>query len=66
MFFIIIGGIIGFAVGNVVGAIFAPKRIVQTMSQIRHRIDKARASAEAEAERTEQEIKKHYEQEKDN
>ena len=66
MFVIIIGGIIGFALGNIVGAIFAPKRILQTVSQIRARIDKARASADAEADRTEQEIRKHYKREKDN
>ena len=66
MFVIIIGGILGFAVGNIVGAVFAPKRIIQTVNQIRHRIDRARASAEAEADRTQKEIREHYAREKDN
>ena len=66
MFFIIIGGILGFAVGNIVGAVFAPKRIIQTVNQIRHRIDRARASAEAEADRTQKEIREDYAREKDN
>ena len=66
MFFIVIGGILGFAVGNIVGAVLAPKRIIQTVNQIRHRIDRARASAEAEADRTQKEIQEHYAREKDN
>lgn len=61
MIYIILGGIIGFAVGNLAGGFFAPRHGTRPIDAIRRRIERARADADQAADRAEQSIRDHYE-----
>ncbi len=41
MFYIVLGGIIGFAVGNLAGALFAPRQGASPIDAIRRRLEPA-------------------------
>ena len=61
MFDIVLGGIIGFAVGNLAGALFAPRQGASPIDAIRRRLERARSDADRAAESAEQSIRDRYE-----
>ena len=64
MYIIILGGILGFAIGNLAGALFAPRRGGRAIDAIRQRLDRARADADRAADRAEQDIRARYDNSK--
>ncbi len=60
MFSIILGGILGFAVGNLAGALFAPLGGSRPIDAIRRRLDQAGADAGRAADAAAQSIRDRY------
>lgn len=61
MIYIVLGGIIGFAVGNLAGALFAPRQGARPIHALRRRLEQARADADRDADSAEQSIRDRYE-----
>ncbi|HJO06179.1 MAG TPA: YtxH domain-containing protein [Chloroflexota bacterium] len=61
MIYIVLGGIIGFAVGNLAGALFAPRQRARPIDALRHRLEQARSDANRAADSVEQSIRDRYE-----
>ncbi len=61
MIYIVLGGIIGFAVGNLAGALFAPRQRARPIDALRRRLEQARSDADRAADSAEQSIRDRYE-----
>ena len=58
--YIILGGILGFAVGNLAGAFFSPGHGDRPIDAIRRRLETARADADRAADRADAAIRERF------
>ncbi len=61
MFIIILGGLLGFAIGNLAGALFTSKHGARPIDAIRRRLEQARSDADRAADRAAESIRERYE-----
>jgi hypothetical protein len=64
MYIIILGGLLGFAIGNLAGALFGLKNGSRPIDAIRQRLEQARADADRAADRAAESIRERFDRAK--